>query len=523
MTDPPEVESCSLHAAFSFGLKQDQIAQSVTPFWRAFSELERGNMQEQERQIVNSAGGITTLGHDTMQNFRAALRGPLLTPESPDYDTARIIWNAMIDRRPGLIVRCEDANDVAQAVSFARYHHLLVAVRGGGHNIAGNAVCDGGLMIDLSPMRQVTVDSANRTARVEAGATLADFDNEAQKFGLATPLGINSTTGVAGLTLGGGFGWLSRRYGLTIDNLLSAEMVTTSGKKILASESENPDLFWAIRGGGGNFGVATTFNFQLHPVGPEVLSGLIIHPLAAAPEVLRFYSDFIASTPEEFVCWFVMRKAPPLPFLDPEWHGKEILALAVCYCGPDLEEGKQIAAPLRNFGQPIADVIAPHPYTAWQTILDPLLTPGMRNYWKSHDFATVSDGLIDTLVSFAHCIPDPQTEIAFAQLGGAISRVPSDATAYGHREAQFAMNVHGRWADPTQDATCIAWARELFQAAAPFATGGVYINFLTQDEPDRVRASFGPNYDRLVELKQKYDPTNLFRMNQNIRPIMSKL
>jgi FAD/FMN-containing dehydrogenase len=372
-------------------------------------------------------------------------------------------------------------------------------------------------MIDLSPMRSVRVDQATRTARVGPGATLGDVDRTTQGYGLATPLGVNSTTGIAGLTLGGGYGWLSRRLGLTIDHLLSAEVVTAEGEIVRASASENPDLFWAIRGGGGNFGIVTAFEFQLHPVGPEVLSGLVVHPLAGAREVLRFYRDFLPTTPEAFSCWFVLRQAPPLPFLAPEWHGQPILALAMCWSG-DLAEGERVTAPLRGFGQPLADVVAPNPYADWQTALDPLLVPGFRNYWKSHDFRQLSDGLIDVLLAYAGRIPDPHSEIAFGQLGGAISRVPDDATAYGHREAEFMMNVHGRWTEPDRDEACIGWARELFRAAAPFATGGVYVNFLTGEEEDRVRAAYGPNYERLVEIKNRYDPTNLFRMNQNIRP-----
>ena len=465
-------------------------------------------------QRAGTSEGSPTV--EALEQLRNGLHGPLLTPGSDGYDQARTIWNAMIDRRPGLIVRCADTGDVARAVRFARTHDLVVAVRGGGHNIAGNAVCDGGIKIDLSLMTSVRVDPAGRTARVGGGATLGDFDREAQAHGLATPLGINSTTGVAGLTLGGGFGWLSRRLGLTIDNLLSAEVVTAAGEVIRVSASEHPDLFWAIRGGGGNFGVVTSFEFRLHPVGPEVLSGMIVHPLADARDVLRFYRDFLPTTPEELVCWFVLRKAPPLPFLPPEWHGREILALALCWSG-DLEEGVRAAAPLRAFGRPLADVVAPHPYAAWQTVLDPLLTPGQRNYWKSHDFRELSDGLIDVLVDYAGKLPDPQSEIAFAQLGGAVSRVPSAATAYTHRDAQFVLNVHGRWGDSAKDAACIGWARELFRAATPFATGGVYVNFLTQ-EGDRIRAAYGGNYDRLVRLKSRYDPTNLFRVNQNIRP-----
>ena len=463
-------------------------------------------------------GSEAVLSSDVVDQLTARLPGRLHTPGSPDFEEACTIWNAMIERRPGLVIRCATATDVSYAGRFAREHDLVLAVRGGGHNIAGNALCDGGVMLDLSPMKSVAVDSVARTARVGGGATLADFDREAQAFGLATPLGINSTTGVAGLTLGGGFGWLSRRFGLTIDNLISAEVVLANGDVVQTSATESPDLFWAIRGGGGNFGVVTSFEFQLHPVGPEVLAGMVIHPLDAARDVLRFYRDFLPTTPEEFVCWFVMRKAPPLPFLPVEWHGREILALAMCYSG-NIQKGEQVAAPLRKFGKPIADVVAPHPYAAWQTVLDPLLTPGLRNYWKSHDFQEVSDGLIDVLIAQARQIPDPNSEIASAQLGGAVSRVANDATAYSHRDGQFVLNVHGRWEDPAKDAECISWARDLFRAAAPFATGAVYVNFMTQEEGDRIRAAYGRNYDRLLKPKNRYDPGNLFRVNQNIRPM----
>jgi FAD/FMN-containing dehydrogenase len=326
-----------------------------------------------------------------------------------------------------------------------------------------------------------------------------------------------ATTGVAGLTLGGGFGWLSRRLGLTIDNLLEAKVVTASGDIVRASDREHADLFWAIRGGGGNFGIVTEFVFRMHAVGPEVLAGIIVHSLSAARDVVRFYRDFVTDAPEELACWFVMRQAPPLPFLPREWHGKEILALAVCYSG-EVAEGERVSQPLRKFGSPLANVIAPQPYSMWQTTFDPLLTPGQRNYWKSLCFRDLSDSLIDTLIDFAGRIPDSQTEIPFAQLGGAVGRVPPDATAYAHRDAEFMLNVHGRWSDPAKDEACISWARALFAAAAPFATGGVYVNFLTQDERDRIPAAYGANYARLVRLKNQFDPTNLFRVNQNIRP-----
>jgi FAD/FMN-containing dehydrogenase len=468
-------------------------------------------------KVLTYPGGAVNLNPEILDKFKASIRGTLLTAESPQYNEVRVIWNAMIDRRPALIVRCAGAADVMRAVQFAAEHKLLVAVRGGGHNIAGNAICDGGLLIDLALMKSVRIDPKGMTARVEPGATLGDMDRDTQAFGLATPLGINSTTGVAGLTLGGGFGWLSRKYGLTIDNLISADVVTAAGTLVKASESENPDLFWGIRGGGGNFGIVTSFEFRLHKVGPEVFAGLIIHPMDAAKDTLRFYRDFLKTTPPEFTCWFVLRLAPPLPFLPAEWHGKGILALAACYAG-DVKEGERVMKPLRGFGKPLADIIGPMPYAAWQTILDPLLAPGMRNYWKTHDFREVSDGLIDTMIAHARKIPDPQTEIAFAFLGEGVTKVSREATAYTHRDAAFVMNVHGRWDKAANDAKCIGWARDLFQAATPFATGGAYVNFLTQEEQGRVREAYGSNYDRLAKLKTKYDPNNLFRLNQNIQP-----
>jgi FAD/FMN-containing dehydrogenase len=459
-----------------------------------------------------------SLSPEILNELRAQLRGSLCLPGEPGYDQARTIWNAMIDRRPAIVVRAAGVNDVMRAVNFAGKHHLQLAVRGGGHNIAGNAVCEGGLMLDLTPMKSVRVNPIKRTVRVEPGVTLGELDRETQAFGLAMPVGINSTTGVAGLTLGAGFGWISRTFGLSIDNLISADVVTADGKLIHASEASDPDLFWAIRGGGGNFGVVTSFEFKLHPVGPEVLSGLVIHPIAQAKELLQAYRKISAEAPDELAIWYVMRKAPPLPFLPAEWHGKEILVFAACYSG-DPAKGEKAVAPLRALGKPIADVIGKNPFVAWQAILDPLLAPGMRNYWKSHSFTTLSDGAIDVLIDFAHKLPSPDCEIAFAQLGGAINRVPASATAYPHRDLQYVVNIHTRWANAADDQKCIAWARGLFDALTPHATGGVYVNFMPEDEAQRVRAgAYGANYERLAQLKAKYDPDNLFRMNQNIRP-----
>jgi FAD/FMN-containing dehydrogenase len=373
-------------------------------------------------------------------------------------------------------------------------------------------------MLDLSPMKSARVDPVAHTARVEPGVTLHEFDREAQAFGLATPLGINSTTGVGGLTLGGGFGWISRKYGLSVDNLLSVDLVTADGAYVRASEKENADLFWAVRGGGGNFAVATSFEYRLHPVGPEVLSGLIVHPFAQARELLEGYRRFVASAPDEVTAWVVLRKAPPLPFLPAEVHGKEVLVFAVCAVG-DMQKAEKAVAPLRALGKPIADVVGPHPFAGWQAAFDLLLTPGARNYWKSHDFKKLDDGFIEVPADAVGRLPTPECEIFIGHLGGAINRVPAAATAYPHRDVEFVMNLHTRWRDPAQDRDCIAWTRQVFDAAAPFATGGVYVNFMPEDEAQRVRTgAYGANYERLAQLKAKYDPTNLFRMNQNIKP-----
>jgi FAD/FMN-containing dehydrogenase len=467
--------------------------------------------------VASLQGGAIVLGTETVARFRQTLRGNVCLPGEAGYDEARTIWNALINRRPGAVVRCRGAADIVAAVRFAREHGLLLAVRGGGHNIAGNAVCEGGLLIDLSQMRSVRVDPASRTARVEPGATLGDFDKEAQSFGLATPLGINSTTGVAGLTLGGGFGWLSRKFGLAADNLISADVVTAEGKLVRASETENSDLFWALRGGGGNFGVVSSFEFRLHPVGPMVLSGLIVHPFARAKELLAGYRQAAAKAPDELTVWVVLRQAPPLPFLPAEVHGKEILVFAACYAG-DEASGQRALEPLRALGQPIADVIGMQPYAAWQTAFDPLLTPGAFNYWKSHNFMELNDGLLDTLASHAARLPTPECEIFIGQLGGATNRVALDATAYPHRNANFVMNVHTRWREAADERRSIDWARRLFAETAPHATGGVYVNFMPEDEIDRVSSAYGANYARLMALKAKYDPGNLFRLNQNVQP-----
>jgi FAD/FMN-containing dehydrogenase len=461
--------------------------------------------------------GIASLTPEALVGFRAALGGQALLPGDIGYDQARTVWNATVDKRPGLVVRCAGPSDVVQAVRFARQHDLLLAVRAGGHNIAGKAVADGALLIDLSQMRSVRVDRAARVAWVEPGATLADFDRETQAFGLTTPVGINSTTGIAGLTLGGGFGWTSRNFGMSIDNLISVDVVTADGQMHRASEKENADLFWALRGGGGNFGIVTGFEFRLHALGPQVLSGLLIHPFADAPKLLRDYRSFVAQAPNELTAWVVLRKAPPLPFLPKEWHGKEVMIIAVCFLG-DPGVGERALAPLRTLGRPIADVIGPHPFVGWQQAFDPLLTAGARNYWKSHDFRELSDGLFAQLVEFAGRLPTAECEIFIANVGGAMARVPVEATAFAGRDANFVMNVHTRWQEARDDARCIGWAREFYNATRPYASSTAYVNFLPDEDGERLSTTYGGNYAKLREIKAKYDPENVFRVNQNIKP-----
>ncbi|HEX9784866.1 MAG TPA: FAD-binding oxidoreductase [Opitutaceae bacterium] len=460
---------------------------------------------------------MTTTTLDALETLKTGIRGEIILPNDAGYGEARSIWNAMIDKHPAAIVRCTDVDDVVAAVKFAREHHVETAVRGGGHNIAGSALCDNGLVIDLSPMKTVRVDPSARRAFVGPGATLGDVDRETQAHGLAVPTGINSTTGISGLTLGGGFGWLTRRLGMTVDNLLSAEVVTGDGRKLHASTKENADLFWALRGGGGNFGIVTSFEFQLHPVGPEILAGLVVFPLSEAKQVLKKHREFMASAAPELNVWTVLRKAPPLPFLPAEVHGREVIVLAIFHSG-DPGKGRKLIEPIRSFAKSYGEHIGVQPFTAWQQAFDPLLAPGARNYWKSHNFTDLEDGVLDTVIDYAGKLPSPHCEIFIGTLGGAAARVAADAMAYGNRDANFVMNVHSRWETPAEDAACIAWARDFFKASAPYATGGVYVNFMTADETDRIAAAYGPNYERLEKIKAKYDPDNFFHTNQNIRP-----
>jgi FAD/FMN-containing dehydrogenase len=461
----------------------------------------------------------TQLDEAAVAELKAHVRGALLRPGDAGYDAARSIWNGMIDKRPALIACCTGPADVIACVNFARAHRLALAVRGGGHNVAGNALCDGGLVIDLSLMRGVQVDPQARLARAQPGITLGDLDHETQIFGLATPVGMVSQTGVAGLTLGGGFGWLSRKYGLACDNLLSVEMVMADGQFVTASEQEHADLFWGVRGGGGNFGVVTSFTFRLHPVGPTVMAGMALYPMEQAREVLRFYRDYAAAAPDELTMAAVLRMAPPAPFLPQHMHGKPVIGIAACASG-SLEEGERLMRPIKDFGAPAADIIKPMPFVRFQSLLDSSSPSGHHYYVKSEYLPGLGDAAIETIIGHASRLSSPLTAVLLPQLGGAISRIDEQATAAGNRNAQFVLNIQSCWLDPGESTRHIQWTRQFWAAMRPFSTGGVYVNLLSQDEgEERVRAAYGSNYDRLVALKSKYDPTNLFRVNQNIKPV----
>ncbi|MCZ0926355.1 FAD-binding oxidoreductase [Halomonas janggokensis] len=457
------------------------------------------------------------ISQTAIEAFKADFSGSVMLPDDVQYEETRQIWNAMIDRRPSMIARCSSLDDIVQSLNYVRANDLPFSIRGGGHNIAGNSVCDNGVMIDLSLMKGVLIDQKLHRGYAEPGCTLADFDASAQAYGLATPLGINSTTGVAGLTLGGGFGWLSRKYGMTIDNLLGMDVITADGQQLHTSETENADLFWGLRGGGGNFGIVTRFEYQLHPVGPNVLCGLIVFPFDQAKSVITQFARFTETMPDELNVWMVTRKAPPLPFLPKTVHGKEIVALAICYTG-DPAEGEKHIEPLRGFGTAHGEHIGVQPYTDWQQAFDPLLTSGARNYWKSHNFSSLGEGAVDAIIEYAGTLPSSQCEIFIATLGGQTGRAQSEAMAYSSRDANYVLNVHARWETAAEDERCIDWAREFFTRTQPYASDGAYINFLTDDETDRIAFAYGASYERLVELKKKFDPTNLFRVNQNILP-----
>jgi hypothetical protein len=458
--------------------------------------------------VATVVGTDSALDRNAVDAFTQTLRGPLLRPGDGEYDDARKVWNGMTDKHPGLIVQCEGVGDVMSAVDFARENGLLVAVRGGAHSVAGHSVCDGGILIDLSRMKSVRVDPTRRTARAEGGAKWGDFDRETQAFGLATTGGTNSDTGIGGLTLGGGIGWLAGKYGLTCDNLLSADVVTADGRLHTASSSENEDLFWGLRGGSGNFGIVTSFEYQLHEVGP-VLAGMVIHPFARAREVLRFYSEYSSRIPDELNTICALLTSP---------DGERVVAIAVCYNG-SIDTGEEVLRPLRQFGPPVADLIGPMPYVAVQTMLDASFPRGRQYYWKAHLIQHIGDAAVDAMVeSFAN-VQSPFTAAGFQQLGNAANRVGASETAFSHRDALYDCLMLAGWEDPAEADKNVEWTRQFYGALRPSLHAGMYVNAVGADSEQEVKAAFrSETYERLVALKRKYDPTNFFRLNPNIAP-----
>ncbi|MER9883656.1 FAD-binding oxidoreductase [Mesorhizobium sp. M0118] len=452
-------------------------------------------------------GSEPALQAPDIARLRQAIRGDLILPDDPGYDQARRVWNGMVDKRPAAVFYCAESSDVVTAVNFARSQGFLAAVRGGGHNVAGSSVCDGGVVIDVSRMKRIEVDPIRRVARAEAGLNLGEFDAATQVHGLATTMGVNADTGIAGLTLGGGFGKLGRKHGLSCDNLVAVEIVTADGRLLTASAAENADLFWGIRGGGGNFGIVTTFEYKLHPVGPLLIAGSMLYRYEEAREAMRFYRAFSSGAPDELSLDAALVTAP---------SGERFFSISACYIGP-LDEGQQIIQPLREYGTPVERRIAPAPYLQIQSAGDSLFPRGRRYYWKAQFMREITDQAIDTMLA-AYMTAPSESLLVLQQVGGAISRVPMDGTPYANRDALYDCFPISIWDNPSDDETHIRWARDLWDAMRPFSTGGVYANNLGEEGTDRVLAAYGENYPRLTALKNKYDPTNFFRLNQNIKP-----
>ena len=453
----------------------------------------------------------------TLTELKQDFTGELLSPGDTHYDEVRKVWNGMFDRRPAVIARCRSAADVVKAVNFARREKLVLAIKCGGHNSAGTGVCEGGVMVDLSLMNQVRVDAKAQTVMVEGGALWADVDKETTVHGWAVPAGVISHTGVGGLTLGGGFGWISRKHGLTVDNLLSAEVVTADGRIVTANDKENADLFWALRGGGGNFGVVTCFTFRAATIGKEVSAGLIVKRFEDAKSYIAFHREYVRTLPDEMTVWMIVRQAPSLPFLPSDIHGKLVVVVPFVWLG---DSGKMdgLINPIRQASQSHGEHVGQVPWVNWQQGFDSLVPHGARNYWKSHQIKELSDSCIDRIIEFAGKMPSSECEVFIPHMEGVAGRVPEDATAFVHRKAPFVINIHTRWQKKEDDAKCLAWARDFHKATEPFASG-VYVNFLSDEGEARVRQAYSPSvWDRLVAVKTKWDPENVFRINQNIKP-----
>lgn len=456
-----------------------------------------------------------TAERPTLEALRQSMRGAVLQPGEAGYDLARDIYNGMIDRKPAYIARCQGTADVIQALKFARAHFLPIAVRGGGHGVAGHALVDGGLVIDLSQMRSIRVDPEKQTARAEGGVKWREFDHETQAHGLATTGGTISETGIAGLTLGGGVGWLMRKYGLTCDNLLSADVVLADGRLLTASATKHKDLFWALCGGGGNFGVVTSFEYRLHPI-RSVNAGLILYPVERAREVLRVFGEVMLKASDDFTMLAAFVDAPPAPFIPEAWHGKPMVGIAGGHFGTP-QQAEHDLRPFRDLG-PAVDFVGPAPYTVLQTMLDAAAPHGTQNYWKAANLRALDDGTIETLVKANDARPHPFGSIQVIPFGGAVARTAHDATAYPYREVPYLAHIIGIWNDPAENTAHIAWARETFSALQPYTSGGAYVNFFTDDASDAAHAGYGASYSRLAKIKAKYDPDNVFRANVNVAP-----
>jgi FAD/FMN-containing dehydrogenase len=470
-------------------------------------------------ELSGRAGGPVAVPSGALDDLAARVEGRLLRPDDPGWAAAVQVWNGMVAKTPALVLQPVSAGDVATAVGFARDHGVALGVRGGGHNIAGTAIAEGGVTLDLSAMRELAVDPAARLAHVGPGCRLGEVDRATQAHGLATPLGFVSEVGVAGLTLGGGLGYLTRRFGWTVDNLVEAEVVCADGQVRTASRERHADLFWALRGGGGNFGVVTRFSFRLHPVGPEVYGGLIAWPFERAAEVMAAYRALTAAAPRELAVWLLLLNAPPAPFVPAEWHGRRVCAMVVCHSG-DPDRVDQALAPIRALGDPVVDLLATQPYTQVQSYLDDTEPKGHHYYWKTEFLGGLDDRLLAELPELFGACPIPDAELGFLHLGGALNERADDDGAVGNRDARYVLGVNGMWGPDEPDADRFRqWIRAAWTRLRPFSTGATYINFQTADEgDDRVRATYGANYDRLVEVKRRWDPGNLFRSNRNIRP-----
>jgi len=469
-------------------------------------------------KVKTLRGSETDLNENSIESLKKSLQGPMILPGEDGYDQSRSVWNAMIDRRPAFVVRCLGVADVIACVQFARLHNLLLCIKSGGHNIAGLATVDGAMMLDMSLMRGVWVDSQRRIAHAQAGSLLGDVDRETQVHGQAAILGFVSRTGIAGLTLGGGFGYLTRRFGYTVDNVVGMNVVTADGKLVRADNDENADLFWGLRGGGWNFGVVTGIDFNVYPVGPEIVGGIVAWPASEAEGVLELYRTIAEKSPLELTLVLIMRPAPPAPWLPKDIHGKPIVAILACYSG-QAEKGEKIIAPIKSFRKPVGDALTRRPYTQIQSLLDATQPNGRRYYWKSEYLPGIEASLCQKVMKHAARIQSPYSAVILFQIGGALNQIKEEASAVGNRDARYVLNIAGSWEHASDDRVNIEWARQAWADMKSFSTGGNYINFLTEDEsPERIKAALGKGLKRLSELKSKWDPENVFRTNRNIQP-----